>query len=131
MKITRLDHIVLTVRNLDATCQFYADVLGMEVVTFGNGRIALHFGQQKINLHEAGKEFEPKALVPTPGSADLCFITETPISKVVEKLEQAGVTIEEGPVGRTGALGKITSVYFRDPDKNLIEVSNYINEALQ
>lgn len=131
MRITRLDHIVLTVRNLDATCQFYADVLGMEVVTFGNGRKALHFGQQKINLHEAGKEFEPKALVPTPGSADLCFITETPISKVVEKLEQAGVTIEEGPVGRTGALGKITSVYFRDPDKNLIEVSNYINEALQ
>jgi catechol 2,3-dioxygenase-like lactoylglutathione lyase family enzyme len=131
LKITRLDHIVLTVRNLDATCQFYTDVLGMDIVTFGNGRKALHFGQQKINLHEAGKEFEPKAHVPTPGSADLCFITETPISIVVEKLEQAGVTIEEGPVNRTGALGKITSVYFRDPDKNLIEVSNYINEALQ
>jgi catechol 2,3-dioxygenase-like lactoylglutathione lyase family enzyme len=131
MKITRLDHLVLTVRNLDATCQFYTDVLGMEVVTFGNGRKALHFGQQKINLHEVGKEFEPKAKVPTPGSADLCFITRTPLVNVLEKLNQMGVTIEEGPVDRTGALGKITSVYFRDPDHNLIEVSNYADEIIE
>lgn len=125
MKLIRLDHLILTVQNLDATCKFYTDVLGMEVVTFGNGRKALQFGQQKINLHEAGKEFEPKANAPTPGSADLCFIAETPLENVLRTLNQAGVTIEEGPVERTGALGKITSVYFRDPDKNLIEVSNY------
>jgi catechol 2,3-dioxygenase-like lactoylglutathione lyase family enzyme len=125
MKLNRLDHLVLTVRNIDTTCTFYANVLGMGVVTFENGRKALSFGSQKINLHEAGKEFEPKAYRPTPGSADLCFITTTPIDEVVTRLELSKVRILEGPVKRTGALGTMMSVYFRDPDLNLIEVSNY------
>jgi catechol 2,3-dioxygenase-like lactoylglutathione lyase family enzyme len=125
MKLDRLDHLVLTVRNIDTTCAFYANVLGMEVVTFENGRKALSFGSQKINLHEAGKEFEPKAYRPTPGSADLCFTTTTPIDKVVTRLELSKVRILEGPVKRTGALGQMMSVYFRDPDLNLIEISNY------
>jgi catechol 2,3-dioxygenase-like lactoylglutathione lyase family enzyme len=97
----------------------------METVTFGAGRKALCFGQQKINLHQAGMEFEPKAVRPTPGSGDLCFITSTPVAAVIEHLKKAGVAIEEGPVPRTGATGPIQSVYFRDPDGNLIEVSNY------
>jgi catechol 2,3-dioxygenase-like lactoylglutathione lyase family enzyme len=125
MKLDRLDHLVLTVRNIDTTCTFYSNVLGMEVVTFENGRKALGFGSQKINLHEVGKEFEPKAYRPTPGSADLCFTTTTPIDKVVTRLELSKVRILEGPVKRTGALGTMISVYFRDPDLNLIEVSNY------
>ncbi|UUZ85283.1 VOC family protein [Paenibacillus sp. P26] len=126
MKIERLDHLVLTVRDLQATCRFYAEVLGMEVVQFAGGRFALQFGDQKINLHEQGKEFEPKASRPVPGSADLCFITEIPVREVMEHLQACSIPIEEGPVPRTGALGRIESVYFRDPDKNLIEVSNYI-----
>lgn len=126
MKIERLDHLVLTVRDLQATCRFYAEVLGMEVVQFAGGRFALQFGSQKINLHEQGKEFEPKASRPVPGSADLCFITEIPVREVMEHLQACSIPIEEGPVPRTGALGRIESVYFRDPDKNLIEVSNYI-----
>ncbi|MGC3964605.1 MAG: VOC family protein [Rhodocyclaceae bacterium] len=125
MKIDRLDHLVLTVADVNATCRFYADVLGMEVVTFGAGRRALTFGRQKINLHEAGREFEPKAARPTRGSADLCLISTTPLADVIVELGECGVTIEEGPVPRTGATGPITSVYFRDPDGNLIEVSNY------
>jgi catechol 2,3-dioxygenase-like lactoylglutathione lyase family enzyme len=100
-------------------------VLGMEVVTFENGRKALSFGSQKINLHEAGKGFEPKASRPTPGSADLCFTTSTPIEEVIKNLEASKVRILEGPVKRTGALGHIMSVYFRDPDLNLIEVATY------
>ncbi len=127
MKLDRLDHLVLTVRNVETTCAFYSNVLGMEVVTFENGRKALSFGSQKINLHEAGKEFEPKAYRPTPGSADLCFTTTTPIEQVVKQLELSNVRILEGPIKRTGALGQIMSVYFRDPDLNLIEVSNYGN----
>ncbi len=127
MKLDRLDHLVLTVRNVETTCAFYSNVLGMEVVTFENGRKALSFGSQKINLHEAGKEFEPKAYRPTPGSADLCFTTTTPIEQVVKQLELSKVRILEGPIKRTGALGQIMSVYFRDPDLNLIEVSNYGN----
>ncbi|SRR6266571_2087534 len=127
MKLDRLDHLVLTVRNVETTCAFYSNVLGMDVVTFENGRKALSFGSQKINLHEAGKEFEPKAYRPTPGSADLCFITTTSIDDVVKRLELSKVRILEGPVKRTGALGQIMSVYFRDPDLNLIEVSNYGN----
>ena len=99
--------------------------MGMEVVTFAGGRRALHFGAQKINLHEYGHEFEPKAEQPTPGSADLCFITHTPLAEVVAHLNVCGVAILEGPVPRTGATGRIMSVYFRDPDQNLIEVSNY------
>ena len=121
----RLDHLVLTVRNIETTCKFYSIVLAMEVVTFENGRKALSFGSQKINLHEAGKEFEPKASRPTPGSADLCFTTTTPIDQVIRRLELSKVRILEGPVKRTGALGQVISVYFRDPDLNLIEVSNY------
>jgi catechol 2,3-dioxygenase-like lactoylglutathione lyase family enzyme len=126
MKIDHLDHLVLTVKSIPATCEFYARVLGMEVATFGGNRQALAFGAQKINLHEAGKEREPKAHRPTPGSADLCFITHTPLADVVEHLRRCGVEIVEGPVKRTGATGQITSVYFRDPDLNLIEVSNYL-----
>jgi len=125
VKIDRLDHLVLTVRNVETTCAFYSNVLGMEVVTFENGRKALSFGSQKINLHEVGKEFEPKAYRPTPGSADLCFTTTAPIDEVVKRLQLSKVRILEGPVKRTGGLGVMTSVYFRDPDLNLIEVSNY------
>lgn len=123
--IDRLDHLVLTVRNLDATSAFYERVLGMTVITFEDGRKALRFGAQKINLHQAGKEFEPKAMRPTPGSADLCFITITPIEDVIAHLQACGVPVLEGPGPRTGALGGIISIYFRDLDGNLIEVSNY------
>jgi catechol 2,3-dioxygenase-like lactoylglutathione lyase family enzyme len=125
MHIDRLDHLVLTVANIQATCAFYSRVLGMEVVTFGNRRKALTFGVQKINLHERGNEFEPKAACPTPGSADICFITSTPIHEVVKHLKECNIPILDGPVVRTGATGPISSVYFRDPDSNLIEVSNY------
>jgi catechol 2,3-dioxygenase-like lactoylglutathione lyase family enzyme len=125
MNIKYLDHFVLTVLDIDATCSFYSTVMGMEVFTFGEGRKALQFGSQKINLHESGKEFEPKANRPTPGSSDLCFITDTPLDQVMEHLQKNKIVIVEGPVGRTGAVGKIVSVYFRDPDSNLIEVSNY------
>jgi len=125
MRIDRLDHLVLTVRDVDATCAFYARVLGMDVVTFGQGRRALAFGRQKINLHPAGREFEPKAARPTPGSADLCLIAAAPLDEVIAHLSACGVAIEEGPVARTGATGPIRSVYFRDPDGNLIEVSTY------
>ncbi|HYH21760.1 MAG TPA: VOC family protein [Azospirillum sp.] len=126
MKIDRLDHFVLTVRDLDATVDFYTRVLGMELVTFGaQGRKALSFGTQKINLHVAGKEFEPKARTPVPGSADVCFITITPMAEVQAHLAAHGVAVEEGPVPRTGATGPIMSVYIRDPDGNLVEISNY------
>jgi catechol 2,3-dioxygenase-like lactoylglutathione lyase family enzyme len=125
VRIERLDHLVLTVADVDATVDFYERVLGMAPVTFGAGRRALAFGRQKINLHQAGAEFEPKAGRPTPGSADLCFITSTDLDDVERRLREAGVEIEEGPVDRTGALGPIRSVYFRDPDLNLIEVSVY------
>jgi catechol 2,3-dioxygenase-like lactoylglutathione lyase family enzyme len=125
VNIDRVDHIVLTVADLAVTCEFYSRVLGMKVVTFANDRKALAFGRQKINLHQHGKEFEPKALVPTPGSADLCLIASTPLSEVASHLRACAVTILEGPVSRTGATGPIVSVYFRDPDGNLIEVSNY------
>jgi catechol 2,3-dioxygenase-like lactoylglutathione lyase family enzyme len=125
MHIDAIDHLVLTVANIDATCDFYTRVLGMQAVTFGEGRRALAFGTQKINLHEHGKEFEPKAQTPTPGSADLCFITSVPLAEVIVHLQRCGVAIVAGPVPRTGARGPMTSVYFRDPDLNLIEVSNY------
>ncbi|GAX90122.1 VOC family protein [Effusibacillus lacus] len=125
MKINRLDHFVLTVADIEMTCKFYSEVLGMEVVIFGNGRRALRFGNQKINLHQVGKEFEPKALHPIPGSADLCFVTETPLQEVIEHVTKYGIIIEEGPVLRTGATGTIHSIYLRDPDQNLIEISNY------
>ncbi|OOG28633.1 VOC family virulence protein [Thioalkalivibrio denitrificans] len=124
IRIRALDHLVLTVADIEATCDFYVRVLGMEVITFGEGRKALRFGAQKINLHEAGREFEPKALRPVPGSADLCLLAETPVTAVAAHLEGCGVALLEGPVRRTGATGPILSVYFRDPDGNLIEVSN-------
>jgi catechol 2,3-dioxygenase-like lactoylglutathione lyase family enzyme len=128
MKIERLDHLVLTVADVTKTCEFYERILGLETVTFGAGRKALAFGQQKINLHQAGNEFEPKAVKPTPGSGDLCFIASTPLAAVIEHLKGEGIDIVEGPVPRTGATGPMHSVYFRDPDGNLIEVSNYIDE---
>lgn len=129
MNVDRLDHLVLTVKDIQATCEFYARVLGMRVVTFDGGRMALAFGRQKINLHERGKEFEPRAHAPTSGSADLCFITAIPLSEVLHQLKSNGVEVIHGPVRKTGALGPMTSVYFRDPDGNLIEVSNYDEEG--
>ncbi|MBJ6353543.1 MULTISPECIES: VOC family protein [Acinetobacter] len=126
MKISHLDHLVLTVSNIETTCHFYQTVLGFEVITFKGDRKALQFGNQKINLHQQGSEFEPKALQPTPGSADLCFISDTPISEVVAHLNQLNIQIEEGPIERTGAMHPILSVYIRDPDQNLIEISNIL-----
>lgn len=125
MRIDRIDHLVLTVRSIDSSCMFYSRVLGMDVVTFGAGRKALSFGAQKINLHQSGREFEPKAAHPTPGSADICFISALPLSEVVAHLARCEVPILEGPVNRTGAAGPVQSVYFRDPDQNLVEVSTY------
>jgi len=127
MKIDNLDHLVLTVKDIEATASFYSKVLGMDVITFGGGRKALSFGAQKINLHQHKKEFEPKAQKPTPGSADLCFITSVPIPEVVSHLSSLDITVIEGPVQRTGATCLILSVYFRDPDMNLIEVSNRVH----
>ena len=126
MRIDRLDHLVLTGADIDATVEFYTRVLGMQAMTFGAGRTALSFGRSKINLHRAGHEFEPKAHRPTPGSADLCLIADGSLDQVIEELAGRGVPIEEGPVERTGATGPIRSVYFRDPDRNLIEVSTYL-----
>ncbi|MGF1799971.1 VOC family protein [Vibrio gigantis] len=125
MEISHLDHLVLTVKDIEVTVDFYQRVLGLKPIQFGEGRLALSFGNQKINLHQLGKEFEPKAKRVQAGSADLCFVTNTPIVEVVEHIQAQGVVIEEGPVPRTGAMGKIVSVYIRDPDGNLIEISNY------
>lgn len=126
MKIASLDHLVLTVRNIEASVEFYTSVMGMELSVFGNNRKALSFGSQKINLHQFKNEFEPKAQTPTPGSADLCFLTQTSIHDVISELQTKHITILEGPIQRTGATGAILSVYFRDPDQNLIEVSNQL-----
>lgn len=123
--IETLDHLVLTVANIDATTDFYTEVLGMDLVTL-NGRKALAFGEQRLNLHQRGHEFNPKAAHPTPGSADLCFVTSTPIEEVMSYLAELRVHIEEGPVERTGALSQLRSIYIRDPDHNLVEISNYI-----
>jgi catechol 2,3-dioxygenase-like lactoylglutathione lyase family enzyme len=124
--IDRLDHLVLTVADLDVTTSFYTRVLGMTATTFADGRRAVAFGRGKINLHQAGHEYEPKAAAAAPGTADLCFITEQPLSTVIEELRAAAVPIEEGPVERTGAAGRLLSVYLRDPDQNLIEISNQL-----
>lgn len=124
MHIDQLDHLVLTVADVESSSAFYERVLGMVPVSFAEGRRALAFGSQKINLHPHGREFEPKAARPTPGSADLCFITSTPLDEVQKHLADLGVAVEEGPVRRTGATGALLSVYFRDPDSNLIEVAN-------
>jgi catechol 2,3-dioxygenase-like lactoylglutathione lyase family enzyme len=123
--IDRIDHLVLTVADLGQTIDFYVRVLGMQPVTFGAGRHALRFGRHKLNLHQAGRELEPKAHRPTPGSVDVCLVTTTPLDRLVAHLQAYDVQVEEGPVARTGATGPITSVYFRDPDGNLIEVSTY------
>lgn len=124
MTITSLDHLVLTVASIERTCAFYEGALGMRRETFAGGRTALNFGSQKINLHEAGKEFEPKAIHPTPGSGDLCFVVED-VHAAHKQLEDAGIEIIEGPVARSGAVGELLSVYCRDPDGNLIELSQY------
>ncbi|GGE49617.1 VOC family protein [Actibacterium pelagium] len=127
-KLSALDHLVLTVADTDATVAFYTEVLGMGVETFypadGSTRQALTFGVQKINLHKAGAEFDPKAARPTKGSADLCFLSDTSIDQWIEALAEHGVAVIDGPVARTGATGPLLSIYIRDPDGNLIEISN-------
>jgi len=125
MLIENLDHLVLTVSNIKESCTFYKRVLGLETITFGNDRKALQVGQQKINLHQVGQELSPCAGKPTPGSADLCFISPLPIDQIMAHLTNSGVPVELGPVPRTGVLGEMTSLYFRDPDGNLIEISHY------
>jgi catechol 2,3-dioxygenase-like lactoylglutathione lyase family enzyme len=127
MRIDRIDHLVLTVGDLEVATAFYTRVLGMEAITFGADRRALKFGVHKLNLHEAGHELEPKAAAPTPGSADLCLVTTTTPAEVLAHLHACGVHVIEGPVARTGALGPIVSVYFRDPDGNLLQVSSYLD----
>jgi catechol 2,3-dioxygenase-like lactoylglutathione lyase family enzyme len=124
--IDRIDHIVLTTRDREGCIRFYTEALGMTLEAFqtpGGERWALKFGRQKINLHEWGKEFTPRAHVAAPGTLDLCFIASVPLEEVVQRLERAGVRIEEGPVTRTGATSKLRSVYVRDPDLNLVEIS--------
>ena len=124
MNVKSLDHLVLTVRDLQAAIDFYTRALGMQEVTFAGGRKALAFGTQKINLHLTGREFEPKADKPTPGSADLCFLTDTPVERYATHLAALGIPVIEGPVARTGAVGPLWSIYVRDPDLNLIEIAN-------
>jgi catechol 2,3-dioxygenase-like lactoylglutathione lyase family enzyme len=127
VRVKSIDHLVLTVKDVETTVAFYTRVMGMKKVVFGEGRVALSFGSQKINLHQLGNEFEPKAGNVQSGSADLCFVIDQPIEQAIEHLVACGVPVIEGPVMRTGAMGEIVSVYFRDPDENLIEVSNYIS----
>ena len=127
MEINAIDHFVLTVASVEATCEFYERVLGMKAVTFAGGRRALEFGSQKINLHQAGQEFEPKARMPGTGSEDFCLISGEPLEEVIRHLEKVGVAIEVGPVPKTGAAGPMMSVYIRDPDGNLVEISEYEN----
>jgi catechol 2,3-dioxygenase-like lactoylglutathione lyase family enzyme len=127
MKIDSIDHVVFTVKDINATCEFYSKVLGMETVTFGEGRKALAFGSQKINLQQLGRESTLIAEKPTPGSADICFVTSVPVAKVIAHLNSCGVRPVGGPVERNGARGLMMSVYFRDPDLNLVEVSHYEN----
>lgn len=129
VRVASLDHLVLTVRDLAVTCDFYTRALGMEEIDFGGARKALRFGRQKINLHVAGKEFEPKAKRPTPGSADLCFLAAGSLAEVIAHLARCEVPIAEGPVRRTGAEGPIESVYCRDPDGNLIEIAIKVDET--
>lgn len=129
LRVSGIDHLVLTVADVERTVSFYARVLGMTPVTFGEGRRALAFGSSKINLHQAGRELAPHAAHPTPGSADLCLVTTRPQDEVLDHLAACGVTPEEGPVSRTGALGPFTSTYLRDPDGNLIEISTYPDHA--
>ena len=129
MKVQRIDHVVLPVADVDRTLAFYERVLGMTPVSFGEGRRALAFGDQKLNLHQAGREFEPKALRPTPGAIDLCLTTDVPLEEVAVHLRAESVVIEHGPVDKIGARGPLRSLYFRDPDGNLIEVSNELTAS--
>jgi catechol 2,3-dioxygenase-like lactoylglutathione lyase family enzyme len=131
MTLDSLDHLVLTVADIPATCDFYVRTLGMRAVTFGENRVALAFGAQKINLHQAGQEFEPKAARPTPGAADLCLLTRTPLPEVQAHLAAVGVPVVAGPVPRTGATGPIESVYVRDPDGNLIEIASAVSASAE
>jgi len=124
MNIDAIDHVVLTVRDIPASVAFYTRVLGMREVIFGDDRRALAFGSCKLNLHQAGNEFEPKAAHPAPGAVDLCLLARTPVAEIERHLATLGVAIESGPIERTGALGPILSIYVRDPDGNLIELSN-------
>jgi len=126
MTLEKLDHLVLPVSDIDAIATFYTTYLGMEKRIFGDDRVALHFGDQKINLHPAGWDYEPKARVSIAGSADLCFIVSERVESLQTKLVQLGVDIIEGPVERTGATGRLRSIYIRDPDGNLIELSNRV-----
>ena len=128
-RVSELDHLVLTVRDLDATLDWYGRALGMTAITFDGGRLALNFGDQRINLHEAGHEFEPKALRPTPGAGDLCFLTDTPLDTYLEHLATQEIPVELGPVPRVGAHGALRSIYLRDPDNNLIEIANRVTEG--
>lgn len=121
--IGSLDHLVLTTAHREACIDFYTRVLGTTLQQFGAGRIAFQFGSQKINLHEKGREFEPKAALPTPGALDLCFIADRPLDEVIAHLADLNVPIIEGPVERTGAVSRLRSIYLRDPDQNLIEIS--------
>lgn len=125
LEIKKLDHLVLTVHDIQKTCAFYHDYLGMTIVQSLEGRVALHFGQQKINLHLLGHEFQPKAKYPTPGSADLCFITDDSVDELLKEFHKKNLPVVLGPIDRNGAEGKIRSIYVRDPDQNLIEISNY------
>jgi len=125
MRVEALDHLVLTVADVEASADFFGRVLGMEKVVFGEGRVALSFGRQKINLHPASAPFEPHADHPTRGSGDLCFVTEHSLTGWIAHLAECGVALEAGPVARTGALGPMTSIYFRDPDGNLLEIAAY------
>ncbi len=124
----RLDHLVLTVADIDRSVDFYTAALGMEKIEFGESRIALAFGQQKINLHQSGREFTPNAARVQPGSADLCFIVDCPVADALLRLQDFNIDVIEGPVRRSGALGSILSLYFRDPDGNLIEVASYVED---
>ena len=126
IEIKSLDHLVITASDLQATVRFYSKVLGMEHVEFGDGLHAMHFGNQKFNIHDATTDVRPKARTIVPGSEDFCLLTETPVSEVIRHLQHCGVVIEEGPVNRSGAAGTLESVYFRDPDGNLVEVSNVV-----
>ncbi|WP_430612686.1 VOC family protein [Flavobacterium sp. JP2137] len=128
MKISHLDHLVLTVANIEKTCEFYSEILGMDIVTFEKNKKALQFGTQKINLHQFKQETFPKARNSTPGSADLCLITLTPLDEVLQELTEKNIPVLEGGITeRIGSTGKINSIFFRDPDLNLIAVSNYIS----
>ncbi len=124
--ISHIDHLVLTVKDIPETIDFYTRVLGMQAFQFGDNRTALKFGQQKVNLHEAGKEFKPRAKNAIPGSADLCLITETGLEQAITHVKTCNIKIIEGPVKRTGATGRLSSFYIYDPDLNLIEISNLL-----